>query len=69
MLRRSMREIIGPTFRTKCIRTNHINILGIDNVNQERMHYAYITSVKRLCYSQHSADLSTMTGTSNMAEH
>jgi len=46
--------IIVPTFRTKCIRTNHINILGIDNVNQESMHYAYTTSVKRLCYSQHS---------------
>jgi len=47
-------KIIGTTFRTKCIRTNHINILGINNVNQESMHYAYITSVKRLCYSQHS---------------
>jgi len=46
-------KIIGPTFRTKCIRTNHINILGINNVSQESIHYAYITSVKRLCYSQH----------------
>jgi len=45
---------IGPTFRTKFIRTNHINILGVNNVNQESMHYAYIASVKRLCYSQHS---------------
>jgi len=37
MFRRSMREIIGPTFRTKCIRTNHINILGIDNVFQSHL--------------------------------
>jgi len=43
-------KIIGPTFRTKCIQTNHINILGINKVNQESMHYSYITSVKRLCY-------------------
>jgi len=46
-------KIIGPTVRTECIRTNHINILGINNVSQESIHYAYITSVKRLCYSQH----------------
>jgi len=32
-------KIIGPTFRT----------LGINNVIQESMHYAYITIVKRLC--------------------
>jgi len=28
--------------------------LGINNESQGSMHYAYITSVKRLCYSQHS---------------
>jgi len=44
---------IDPTLTTKCIRTDQINILGINNVIQESMHYAYITSVKRLCYSQH----------------
>jgi len=39
-------KIIGPTFRTECIRTNHINILGINNVSQESMHYSQHSKAK-----------------------
>jgi len=42
-------KMIGPTVRTKCIRPNHINILGVNNISQESMHYAYIND-----YSTHN---------------
>ncbi|XP_052854709.1 uncharacterized protein LOC128263670 [Drosophila gunungcola] len=47
-------KIIGPTVQTKERRPNHINILGIDNIHQNMMHYAYITNVFTLCSSQFS---------------
>ncbi|XP_041447873.1 uncharacterized protein LOC121403883 [Drosophila obscura] len=47
------KNVVGPTVRTNKIRPNHINLLGI-NSDMQMMHYAYITCMKKLCYSQHS---------------
>ncbi|XP_034663655.1 uncharacterized protein LOC117898403 [Drosophila subobscura] len=48
------KNVVGPTVRTKGIRGHHINLLGINNDSLQMMHYAYITCMKKLCYSQHN---------------
>ncbi|XP_033239472.1 uncharacterized protein [Drosophila pseudoobscura] len=53
------KNVVGPTVRTKKIRTHHINLLGINSDNMQMMHYAYITCMRKLCYSQHSKSHNT----------
>ncbi|XP_041564931.1 uncharacterized protein LOC121467532 [Drosophila elegans] len=48
------KNVVGPTIRTKEKRTRHINLLAINNKDKQIMHYAYITSMGKLCFSQHS---------------
>ncbi|XP_033239340.1 uncharacterized protein [Drosophila pseudoobscura] len=53
------KNVVGPTVRTKKIRTHHINLLGINSDNMQMMRYAYITCMRKLCYSQHSKSHNT----------
>ncbi|XP_017073465.2 uncharacterized protein LOC108109462 [Drosophila eugracilis] len=48
------KSIVGPTIRAQKTRSRHINLLALNNCYEQTMHHAFITNMKRLCFSQHS---------------